>query len=156
MAFQITGLTPDLFKPLFDLSHAALAERGVQRKTVDANPGYPCRITLEDAPVGESVLLMNYESHAVSTPYRHAFAIYVREHAQEAARFENTLPPVMRGRPIALRLFDTEGQLVGADLFLDELAGVEAINRALANPDVSYIHAHNAKHGCFAAEISPT
>ena len=63
MAFQITGLNPDLFKPLIDLSAAALAERGVQRKTVDAKPGYPCRITLEDAPVGETVLLLNYLSH---------------------------------------------------------------------------------------------
>lgn len=155
MAFQITGLNPDLFKPLIDLSATALAERGVQRKTVDAKPGYPCRITLEDAPVGETVLLLNYESHAVSTPYRHAFAIYVREHAHAAAQFENALPPVMSGRPIALRFFDADGQLVGADMFLDEAAGVETIKTALDRPDVAYIHAHNAKHGCFSAEIRP-
>jgi len=27
------------------------------------------------------------------------------------------------------------------------------ITRFFANPDVSYIHAHNAKRGCYAARI---
>lgn len=155
MAFQISGLDPARFSDLFGLSDAALQARGVERKRVNSHPGFPCRITLEDAPEGEHVLLLNHESHAVPTPYRSAYAIYVREGASEAARYENVLPPVMINRPIALRLFDATGHLVGADMFLKGESGADAIERALARPDVAYIHAHNAMHGCFAAEIRP-
>jgi len=155
MPFQITGLDPDRFRPLFALDDALLKARGVERKRVTHHPGYPCRITLEDAPEGETVLLLNHESHAVPTPYRSAYAIYVRENARQAARFENTLPPVLHNRPIALRLFDATGHLVGADMFLPHEDGSLVIERTLARPDVAYIHAHNAMHGCFAAEIRP-
>ena len=155
MAFQITGLDPARFNTLFTLSDAALKARGIERKRVTAYPGYPCRITLEDAPEGETVLLLNYESHAVETPFRSAYAIYVREKASKAARYENVLPPVLHNRPIALRMFDASGVLVGADMFLPHEDGIAAIERALARSDVTYIHAHNAMHGCFAAEIRP-
>lgn len=154
MAYQITGLDPARFRSLFELDDAALRARGVERKRVTTHPGFPCRITLEDAPEGETVLLLNHESHAVPTPYRSAYAIYVRE-GVEAARFENILPPVLINRPIALRLFDASGCLVGADMFLPHQDGSDVIERALARPDVAYIHAHNAMHGCFAAEIRP-
>ena len=155
MSFQITGLDPARFNALFGLSESALQTRGVERKRVTAHPGYPCRITLEDAPEGETVLLLNHESHAVSTPYRSAYAIYVRETAREAARFDNILPPVLINRPIALRLFDATGHLVGADMYLKGEDGADRVKRALDRPDVAYIHAHNAMHGCFAAEIRP-
>ena len=49
MSFVISGLPVDEFKPLFGLSDVALAERGVVRVRVDAKPGFPCRVTLEDA-----------------------------------------------------------------------------------------------------------
>ena len=52
MNHQLRGLDPALFEKLFDLDDAALAERGVKRLRVDAPIGYPCRVTLEDAPVG--------------------------------------------------------------------------------------------------------
>lgn len=155
MAFQISGLDPARFTPLFSLSDDALKDRGILRKRVTAHPGFPCRITLEDAAEGETVLLLNHESHAVETPFRSAYAIYVRENAREAARYETVLPPVLRNRAIALRQFDASGILVGADMFLPHEDGLAVIERALAHPDVAYIHAHNAKHGCFAAEIRP-
>jgi hypothetical protein len=153
MSFTIAGLDPQTFAPLFDLSDETLKARGVIRKTATSKPGFPCRITLQDAEPGESVLLLNYESHKAQTPYRSAYAIYVREGAHEAARYADELPPVFMGRPIALRIFDAEGSLIGADLVLangDVKAKIEA---AFSKPETAYIHAHNAAHGCFAAEI---
>lgn len=153
MSFTIAGLGPEEFTPLFGLLDDELKSRGVIRKTADAKTGYPCRVTLEDAEPGETVLLLNYESHKAATPYRSSYAIYVRERADRAAQFANELPPVLKGRPIALRIFNEAGMLIGADLSLGR--DLEAkIENAFANPDAAYIHAHNAAHGCFAARIT--
>ena len=152
MSFVVTGLKPEEFAPLFDLSDAALAKLGVIRKDVTAKPGFPCRVTLEDAEPGETVLLLNYESHKAATPYKSSYAIYVREGAWRQAKYVDELPPVFRNRPIALRIFDKAGNLIGADL---DLSGAveEIIERIFDDPNAAYIHAHNAMHGCFAAEI---
>lgn len=152
MSFTITGLDHQEFAPLFTLSDEELAMRGVIRKKATSKPGFPCRITLEDAEPGESVLLLNYESHKAQTPYRSSYAIYVREGAGEAASFTDELPPVFKGRPMAFRHFSDVGHLIGASLALHDDAA-EMIEAAFANENVAYIHAHNAAHGCFAAEI---
>jgi len=152
MSFTITGLPVEEFQNLFALSDDKLKAQGVDRKTANTKPGYPCRITLEDAEPGERVLLLNYESHKADTPYRSSYAIYVREGAMEQAAYHDELPQVFKGRPIALRIFDEGGNLIGADLNLTgELQS--KIEKAFENPEAAYIHAHNAMHGCFAAEI---
>lgn len=155
MPFTVTGLPVEEFNGLFALSDEELKTRGVIRKTANTKPGYPCRVTLDDAEPGESVLLLNYESHKADTPYRSSYAIYVREGATEQATYRNELPPVFKNRPIALRIFDEDGNLIGADLDLNG-ALEEIIERAFENPDAAYLHAHNAMHGCFAAEIRRT
>ena len=154
MSFIIRGLDPAEFRPLFSLDDAALAARGAIRKVADTKPGFPCRITLEDAEPGEIVILLNYESHRAATPYRSAFAIYVRESAAAPATFTDEVPPVMMKRPIALRIFDAGGMLIGADLGRDGAETKAKINAAFSNPNAAYIHAHNAMHGCFAAAIA--
>lgn len=155
MSFIICGLPVDEFRPLFGLSDDELQRRGVIRKIADAKPGFPCRVTLEDAEPGETVLLLNYESHRATTPYRSSYAIYVRESAEEARKYVDELPPVLQGRPLALRIFDKDGMLIGAKLIAaGDLRG--AILEAFERDDCAYIHAHNAAHGCFAAEIRRT
>lgn len=152
MTYAITGLDPVEFQPLFGLSDEALAARGVLRKTVTAKPGFPCRITLEDPEVGETVLLMNYESHKTDTPYRSAYAIYVREGASAPTRLTDELPQVFANRPISLRIFNTDGMLIGATLARG--ADIDAaIRSAFEAPEAAYIHAHNAAHGCYSARI---
>jgi hypothetical protein len=156
MTFAVTGLDVEEFRPLFGLSDEALAARGVIRKRATAKPGFPCRVTLEDAEPGETLLLLNYESHKAPTPYRSSYAIFVRERAASPARYVDELPPVMEKRPIALRIFDRDGMLIGADLGRhgeETKAKIEAI---FENPNAAYIHAHNAMHGCFAAAITRT
>ncbi len=152
MSFVISGLPAEEFQPLFGLSDEDLQKCGVIRKTADTKPGFACRITLEDAEPGETVLLLNYESHKTDTPYRSSYAIYVRENASAPQTFTDDLPPVFKGRPIALRIFDKGGNLIGADLDMTGDVSTK-IERAFDKPDAAYIHAHNAMHGCFAAEI---
>ncbi|MEL7486858.1 MAG: DUF1203 domain-containing protein [Pseudomonadota bacterium] len=153
MEYVVTGLPLKDFAPLFALDDAALAARGIERKTVDAEPGYPCRITLRDAPRGASVLLLHHVSHDVETPYRSAYAIYVNEAAAETRRCVNALPEAFQGRPLAFRTFNADGALVGARLSLADDTHNREIDAAFATPGAAYIHAHNAAHGCFAARI---
>ena len=151
MTYQITGLAPQDFAPLFVLSDAELAAQGAMRVTA-TGPGFPCRISLEDATPGEELLLLHHTSHDVATPYRSAYAIYVRKNAAAAASFTDTTPPVFAGRPLGLRGFDEGGILRDAKLALPGGADA-AIRELFANPAIAYIHAHNAAHGCFSARI---
>ena len=68
MSFRIEGLAPDSFQPLFSLDDEALAGRGMRRQVADHKPGFPCRVSLEDAEPGEEVLLLNYEHHPADSP----------------------------------------------------------------------------------------
>jgi hypothetical protein len=151
MSFIVSGLPVETFTPLFGLGDDALAEHNAVRVIADEGR-YPCRVGLDYAQPGQSLLLLNYEHQDAATPYRSKYAIYVNEAARETRQLEDELPPVLRGRQISLRAFDAEGMLVGAELSLND--DVEAVvERLFANPAVAYLHAHNAAHGCFAARI---
>ena len=141
MTYCIEGLDPKLT----DTS-------GARAVTVTAKPGFPCRVTLEDAEIGETVLLFNHVSHDVETPYRSAYAIYVRSDAAKPARYVDEVPPIMRARPLGLRGFDSGGMLRGALLAMPGEADAK-IHALFDSPDIATIHAHNAAHGCFVAKI---
>ena len=141
MAYLIRGLDPEL---------ARIPE--ARRVTVTARPGFPCRATLEDAELGETVLLLNHASNDVAGPFRSTFAIYLRAGASRAAEYRDALPPVFTSRTISLRGFDERGDLRAAELASDE--GIDPAIRAMLNrPEIAFINAHNAAAGCFAARI---
>ena len=152
MDFMIKGLPADEFAHLAGLPDARLRELGVQRMRVDHQPGFPDRVALRDARVGESVLLLNYEHQAQATPYRSRHAIFVIEGERETYDAVNAVPEVMRPRMLSLRAFDGAGMMVDADL-VDGREVEGLIDRLLANPRAAYLHAHYAKRGCFAARI---
>jgi hypothetical protein len=152
MSFRIKGLSPTPFVPLYGLSEAELATRGVIRYPVDKNPGFPDRIEMRDASPGENVLLLNHVCQPADTPYRATHAIFVREGATRAFDEVDVVPEVLRQRVLSLRAYDAKGMMVDADVV--DGAEVEGlIKRLLDNAEVSYIHAHNAKRGCYAAHI---
>lgn len=152
MSFVITGLDPAPFRHLFGQSEAALAAAGVVRMIADTRPGFPCRITLEDAEPGEALLLLNHEHLPVDTPYRSRHAIFVRDGAENAARFVDAVPEQLAVRLLSVRAFDQVGMMTDADVVEGrDLAPL--IERMFADPSIAYLHAHNAKRGCFAARI---
>jgi len=151
MTYSIRGLNPESFVPLFALDDAGLAAINARRVTATADRGFPCRVSLEDAKAGEELILLHYTSHDVETPYRSAYAIYVRP-GVEATRWRDEVPPVFEGRSLALRAFDADGMLRTARLAgPGEADG--AIRDLFADASISYIDAHNAAHGCFSARI---
>ena len=152
MTYKIEGLNPENFAGLFAMDAAGLESVNARRVTAGADMGWPCRVSLLHAKVGESLILLHHLSHDVATPYRSAYAIYVRETAAAAATFVDETPPVFEGRPMAFRAFDNEGMLVNAALALPGQAD-NRIRELLDDDRISYIHAHNAAHGCFSARI---
>lgn len=152
MSFRISALPTARFKPLFALSDEELATRGAMRRIVDKCPGFPCRVSLVDAQVGEVVLLTNYEHQTASSPYRASHAIFVRENAREARPQVDEVPQVLRSRLLSVRGFDEKGMMIDADV-VDGRAIEPSIERLLANGTISYLHLHNAKPGCYAARV---
>ncbi|GGF25296.1 hypothetical protein GCM10011611_34160 [Aliidongia dinghuensis] len=152
MNFRITGLSPEPFRALFGLSDEELACRGAQRVIADAKPGYPDRIEVRDAEVGEPLLLVNYTHQPADTPYRASHAVFVREGAETTYDQVNEVPDAMRSRWLSVRAFDAGHLMIDADL-VEGSALESLIERFLANPDVAYLQAHYAKRGCYAARI---
>jgi len=152
MSFRVTGLDAAPFRCFYGLTDGQLQGLGVRRLVADKQPGFPDRIELRDVDEGEAVLLLNYFHQPADTPYRASHAIFVREWAETAYRAVDETPEVLWIRPISLRAFDDNGDMVDADL----TGGGDlkpAITRLFANPGAAYIHAHYAKRGCYAARI---
>jgi hypothetical protein len=152
MDIRIKGLPVTDFGSLFALSTAELGQRGIERIVVQASPGYPDRITLDDAPIGESVLLMNFVHQSAATPFRASHAIYVREQAVNAFDRVNEVPPALGRRLIALRAFDQTHRMIDADI-TDGTALLELAATMLQERHAAYLHAHYAKWGCYAARV---
>ena len=152
MDFRIIGLPAEPFAHLMAMDAEELTRNRAIRYVADCTPGFPCRITLEDAQPGEHVLLVHFEHLAVDSPYRSSHAIYVRAAAREPFNQINKIPPALVERLLSVRAFDSAGMMLDADL----VEGRELptlVDRLLALPDVSYLHAHYARRGCFAARI---
>ena len=149
MSFRITGLPAEHFDHLFALDDAQLARLGAVRRTADG--AYPCRISLTDSHPGDELILTNYEHHAVDSPYRMRFAVYVRK-GEETYDKVDEVPEQLRKRTLAARAFDQHGMMVARELV--EGAQLEsAIGRLFAAPGSAYLHLHYAAPGCYAARV---
>ena len=149
MSFRITGLPAEEFSHLFSLDDAELAALGARRRVVQHNA--PCRVSLTDATPGDEVILTNYEHHAVDSPYRMRFAIWVRQ-GEETYDEVDAVPEQLRTRSLAARAFDKDGMMVGWEM-VEGTALEGAIERLLAKPDAAYLHVHYAAPGCYAARV---
>jgi hypothetical protein len=152
MPFQIAALPKSRFQHLFSLTDQELTRHGAVRQTAKAKPGSPCRVSLQDAEIGEEILLVHYEHQSTDTPFRASHAVYVRPGAEQAAPAVNEIPQLFRSRILSLRCFDAEGMMIHADLAdgRELEAGIEQVFPRL---EVAYIHLHYAKPGCYAARV---
>jgi Protein of unknown function (DUF1203) len=149
MHFRIQGLPAEKFAHLFTLSDEELAQAGAVRRIADGPR--PCRISLTDAKAGDELILVNYEHHAVDSPYRMRFAVYVRG-GEETFDAVDTVPEQLRTRTLAVRAFDRDAMMVGWEL-ADGNELEAAIERLFADPRAAYLHVHFAAPGCYAARV---
>jgi len=153
MTFQIQALDPSKFIPLYTMSDSALASHRAMWADADAEPGYPCRISLEDAPKGSRVLLVNFNHHPSDSPYRSSHAIYVNPEAVQARPKPGVVPSSISSRLISWRAFNAKGLMVDADV-LDGKLLASRLTDVFSNKDVEYVHLHNARPGCYAARVT--
>jgi hypothetical protein len=150
--FRVVALPAERFEPFFLMSDAELQAAGGRRMVVDEKPGFPCRVSLVDAEVGETVLLLPFTHHDVASPYRGSGPIFVRSGARTASFGAGEIPQMLEHRLLSLRAYDPDAMLVGAEV----VAGseLEATIRGLfADPSVSYLHVHNARPGCYNCRV---
>jgi hypothetical protein len=150
--FQLMGLMPEQFAPLFSLSGEQLAPLGIMRVTADSKPGFPCRISLQDAEPGEELLLLPYEHQPAASPYRASGPIYVRVRSQQANLRPGEIPPYVALRQISLRAYDAHHMMLAAEVCPGEAVAAQ-IERQFSHQQVAYIHLHNAKRGCFSCRV---
>lgn len=152
MSYTLRGLEPALFEPLFQLDDKTLAVRDMRWMSVDEPVGYPCRISLEDAPVGERVLLLPFVHQDSRSAYRASGPIFVRPGVSEARRIVGELPPYLTQRLLSVRAYDAMDDIVDADV-IDGAAAVPLIERYLARDEVAFLHLHFARRGCYACRV---
>jgi hypothetical protein len=150
--FLFVPLRGEQFAAFFSLSDEELARAGVRRVKVSEKPGFPCRVSLEDVEVGETVLAIPFVHHDVTSPYRAAGPIFVREGAKPAAPAVNEIPIMLHHRLLSLRAYDDTATMIDADVVQgSELE--ESIRKFFGNDRARYLHVHNARPGCFNCRV---
>lgn len=154
MTFQISGLPPQLFSHLFALNNHQLAELGIDRHTANEEHSFPCRVSLEDAQIGEELLLLNFQHLKELSPYQANGPIFVRRTATEAPVYIDQLPPMLKQehRLFSVRAFDSTDRMLDADVASSGQLQT-LLEKFLLQSQVSYLHIHFARRGCFAARV---
>lgn len=148
-SFRLTGLAYEPFALLFSLNDTELAMLDATRVTAQQSPGYPCRVSLQDAEIGEELLLLPYLHQPASSPYRASGPIYVRREAIQRVLEPGEIPAYVSRRLISIRAYDAAHMMLNAEVI--EGSGIAAeIARQFADQRIAYIHLHNARQGCFS------
>jgi hypothetical protein len=148
-SFRLLGLPSGPFSDLFLLSNAELLIRNARRVFADTKPGYPCRVSLADADIGDELLLLPFEHQPANSPYKSSGPIFVRKGAVQANIGAGVVPDYVRTRLISIRAYDEEHLMIDAMTCAGADAGMAILNM-LADTGASYVHLHNANRGCFS------
>lgn len=151
-SFQLVGIDHEPFQSLFALSDEQLSKISAKRCTATESPGYPCRISLEDAQLGEELLLLPYLHQPASSPYRSSGPIYVRQGVQQRRLPVNYIPSYVSTRLMSVRAYNAAHMIVDASV-CEGTATANEIAQKFNRDDVAYIHLHNAKRGCFSCTV---
>ena len=152
MNFKIIALKHQEFESLFDKSDSELEKQGMKRMIVDGKPGYPCRVSLEDAEIGDEVILAPYDFHITKSPYQSRGPIFVRKGVKTKEFKDNEIPIMLNHRLLSYRGYDKYG-------FMKEAVTEKGVNtkrvieQIFGNSEIEYIHIHNSSPGCYNCEV---
>jgi hypothetical protein len=153
MSFQLVGLPDQPFSTLFSLNDSALRELNIRRVLATTHPGYPCRVGLIDAAIGDELLLLPFEHQAADSPYKASGPIYVRKASQQEILAPDVVPNYVRLRQISIRAYDADHLMIDASV-CEGRDVAQSIRAMFADAHAAYIHLHNAKRGCFSCAVN--
>lgn len=148
MNFRIKALDDREFVALFNLGNSELEKIGAVKMIVDEFPGFPCRVSLEDAEIGEEVILLPYQHHKTNSPYQSSGPIFVRKIAKSSIYEINEIPKMFNHRLLSLRGYDKNAIMKDASVIEGNNLRAQLF-KIFENDDIQYIHIHNAKPGCY-------
>jgi hypothetical protein len=146
--FKIKALPYNEFAHLFVANEAELKNIGAVKMIVDEFPGFPCRVSLQDATIGEEVILLAYRHHKTDSPYQSTGPIFIRKNAIEATLVINEIPKILLHRQLSLRCYNKEGIMIHASVVEGKIIA-ETLQGLFTNNEIAYVHIHNAKPGCY-------
>jgi hypothetical protein len=151
-SFRFVPLPSERFATLFGHTDSALQALGARRQVVEEKPGTPCRVSLADAEVGETVLLLPFTHHDVDSPYRASGPIFVRKGVRSATPAAGEVPIMFRHRLLSIRGYDVGAMMLAAEV-VNGTEIEDAIRRLFSDERVSYLHVHNARPGCYNCTV---
>jgi Protein of unknown function (DUF1203) len=118
----------------------------------DEHPSFPCRQCLEDAAIGDELLLVSYDPFTIDSPYRSASPIFLHRDPCLPPADRRMLPQQLTSRLLSVRSFDADALMIDAAVIPgDDLAAT--LNRFFSNAQSDHIHVHNASRGCWAVRV---
>jgi hypothetical protein len=150
--FRIVGLPLGQFQPFFSLDENELEQKGARRLVADTKPGFPCRVSLQDAEIGERIILVPFVHHDVESPYRASGPIFVRETAKRVELAPGEIPDVVASRIMSVRAYNDRGMMVNAAVTPGKELKSQ-IEELFADSGISYLHLHNAGAGCYSCRV---
>lgn len=151
-SFRFVGLPMEPFSQYFELSDDELAARNAQRVIAASKPGYPCRVSLTDANIGDELVLLPYAHQPANSPYRASGPIFVRKDAVPARLEAGVVPACIGARLMSIRAYDAANLMTDARVCSGPDV-VSAIQAMFTRDEVAYIHLHNANRGCFSCAV---
>ncbi len=124
----------------------------MRRVTATTAPGFPCRVSLADAAIGDELLLLPFVHQPGASPYHSSGPIFVRRAATQARLAPDVIPDYVANRLISVRAYDAAHFMTDAQVCPGgDTAAV--IRRMFSAAEVDYIHLHNANRGCFSCAV---
>lgn len=114
--------------------------------------GEPVRDQLRRVGAGEHLILCSY--HAVPLPsiFAETGPVYISADEPAARVWHDELPPGYFNRTFALRAYNRAHEITRSTLVEPDAAPAR-IRVWLARPEVAYLHARFAGHGCYACRF---
>ena len=146
--FQIVALEGETFAGYFSKTEQELKSLNAMRLIADKKPGFPCRVSLQDAEMGEVVLLLSYVHQNAGSPYQSSGAIFIRKNAKTAHLGKNEIPNMLRHRLLSVRAYNADNMMLEAMVIEGKILE-ETIHALFEKKEIAYLHIHNAKPGCY-------
>ena len=153
MNFLITALGHESFESMFKLSDKELSELGGMKMIVDEKPGFPCRVSLEDANIGEEVILVPFEHHKTNSPYQAKGPIFVRKGQKQRKLEVNEIPKMLEHRLLSFRGYDNDGIMKSAKTESGK-DSLRIIREIFGEKSIEYIQIHNSSPGCYNCQVN--